>query len=202
MERREVGGSAGFFVEGNSRFRLGFGLGFGAMPEVYAGLHQVFANATYKNTSVRAKTMCIPADLSLKLTSKGGGFSFFGGGGADYIMVSNNYQVINTNTPQVDRFTLTQNKIVPHARAGFEFFLAKWLSINVGAKVMFGAVLDNMTGDLKRDGVSLGKKRMVMQDTTDGMKLNLRGSLGATDLKYKYDYSGLRANLGLRIYFK
>jgi len=203
----KMGGSASFFVEGNSRVRLGLSAGYGAMPEVSAKVHKRVGTA-YTHTELRTKTMYIPVDLYLKFGSKGGGSSFFAGGGGDFVTVNTKYELTGSAGTIPEEATFTQKKVLPHAQAGFEFFLAKWLSFGVNAKYVFSGVLDNMTGDLKRNRISQGTKQMAMVNDgangINGVKFGYKNT-GYTytgkQRPFEYDYSGLRLNLAMRWYF-
>lgn len=203
----KMGGSASFFVEGNSRVRLGLSAGYGAMPEVSAKVHKRVGTA-YTHTELRTKTAYVPVALYLKFGSKGGGSSFFAGGGGDFVTVNTKYELTGSAGTLPEEATFTQKKVIPHAQAGFEFFLAKWLSFGVNAKYVFNGVLDNMTGDLKRNRISQGKKQMAMANEGAGGVHGIRFGYKNTGYTYtgkqrpfEYDYSGLRLNLAMRWYF-
>lgn len=197
----KFGGAARLFVEGNSRFRLGAAVGFGVMPAVIGESRETYSGgATYRG--IENRTTYIPADLYLKYTSEGGKFSLFGGGGADYVMASSEYKLSYNGGGEAGTFT--QKKIMPHVQAGCELFLAKWLSVNVGAKFLFSAILDNLTGSMTGSGVAPGKYRMTMKRWSNGEEPDFTLTttpFAANERAYKYDYSGLRANIGLRMYF-
>lgn len=207
IEQKKLSGAASFFIEGNSRVRLGFSAGYGMTPPVSATIHKVQTGA-YNDTSVEAKTSYIPVDLYLKFGSKGGGSSFSLGGGAALVEATNDYKFRNDTGTTREEATLTQKKIIPNAHAGFEFFLAKWLSFGLNANYVFNGVLDKMEGDLKTNGVSQGKKRMAMVNDgpggVNGVKLALKSdgfSYTGNQRPYQYDYSGLRVNAAMRWYF-
>jgi len=206
----KMGGAAKFFLEGNSRFRLGISAGYGVMPTVSYKLMET-DNAGYTwNGDDTNKITYIPVDLYFKHTSESGGFSLFGGGGADYVMASTdlNYKSEDTSSGYsfLGKGTLTQKKVMPHVQAGCEVFLAKWISINLSAKYLFSAILDNLTGHFTVNGVDQGKHRLVMTDSPPyGQEISLdptSAPLPTGDRPFKFDLSGLRANVGLKIYFK
>lgn len=207
IDQESLSGVASFFVEGDSKARLGFSLGYGAMPTVSFKLHKIMT-AAYNDTSLETRTTYVPADLYLKFGSKSGKSSFLLGGGGDFIMVSNEYRFTNSAGSTNEEATFTQKKVVPHAQAGFEFFLAKWLSFGVNAKYVFSGVLDKMEGNLKSNGVDAGKKKLVMVNDgpggINGVKLGYRSTsftFTGQQRPYRYDYSGLRVNLAMRLYF-
>ena len=195
----KLGGAAVFFVEGNSRFRLGLAAGYGVMPTVSGRLD--LTGGWNGHLDIENKITYVPLDLYFKFTSKGGKFSLSGGGGADYVMAGTDYKDVYSGG--VDKGTFTQKKVMPHVQAGCELFLAKWLSLNVGAKYLFSAVLDNLNGKVMEGGVDKGKNRLIMtKDPTYGDYFGYTAAALASDERpFKYDLSGLRANLGLRIYF-
>ncbi|MDO8806475.1 MAG: hypothetical protein Q7R35_18850 [Elusimicrobiota bacterium] len=118
MEENNVGGSAGFFMEGNSLVRLGLSAGYGVMPVVFSQHRLTYASG-YKNTELDTKTTYVPVDLYLKLGTEGGGASFFLGGGGDFVTSISEYRVNNTNgTDYQEKATFTQKKMIPHAQAG------------------------------------------------------------------------------------
>lgn len=194
-----VGGAASFFMEGNSRTRLGFALGYGSMPRATL---RVDVPAVPFNINLESEIAYIPVDLYLKHVSEKGKFTLYGGGGADYVMASTEYKGYDGNDIKA---TLTQKKVVPHVQAGFELFLSKAISFNFGAKYLFSAVLDNLKGKATYGGVDQGKARLIM----DSNKMSPYGDfvslttdpLASYERPFKYDLSGLRANVGLRIYF-
>ena len=203
----KIGGAASLFVEGNSRFRLGLSAGYGVMPLVSSKISSQ-VSSLYVSEDLKSQPNYIPVDLYLKYNSKGGKFSIFGGGGGDYIMADTTYKYWANNGPSTyfEEATFTQKKVVPHVQAGCELFLAKWISLNVSAKYLFNAVFDNLTGKLKAGGVtSANKYKLVMVDnSTYGEEFAFASTsqpLTSGERPFKYDFSGLRANVGLRIYF-
>lgn len=195
----KLGGAAGFFVEGNSRFRLGAAAGYGVMPPVSAKLS--LTGAFTGTESIENKITYVPLDLYLKYISEGGKFSLFGGGGANYVMASTDYKA--TYSGGVTKAVFTQKKVIPHVQAGCEWFLSKGISLSFGAKYLFSAVLDNLTGKVTDGGVDQGKNRMIMsKDPAYGEFFDYTSvPLASDERPFKYDLSGLRANFGLRIYF-
>ncbi|MDO8803810.1 MAG: hypothetical protein Q7R35_05230 [Elusimicrobiota bacterium] len=218
------GGSAVFFIEGRSQFRFGLSAGYGAMPSVsynssrkYANYSSPYYSYSYWRTKLSNETRYVPLDVYLKYESQGGGFIFSAGGGADYLMARTTYDYYSSNTSDNPAFTpsqyskkgeFTRNKVVPHAQAGFELFLSEGLSINVGAKYLFSAALDNLTGKFNTDGVvDPTKYRMVVGEATPpdgeyyiGFHPETK-PLCPNERPFKYDYSGLRANIAIRFYF-
>lgn len=192
-----LGGAASFFVEGNSRFRLGIATGYGAMPTVSTTINwsgTFTANADYEN-----KIIYVPLDLYLKFTSERGKFNLFGGGGADYVIARTDFKA---DSGGIIKGSFTQKKMIPHVQAGCELFLAKWFSINIGAKYLFSAVLDNLNGEVTENGVDKGKNRLIMTKHPSGEYFDYTSApLTSSERPLKYDLSGLRANVGLRIYF-
>ena len=201
LTQEKIGGAAGFFVEGNSRFRLGISAGYGVMPSV-----SVKAGLTTNHIErevIENKTTYIPADLYLKYTSKGGKFSLFGGGGGDYVMASTDFKFEESGGyTDLIKGTFTQKKVIPHVQAGCELFLAKWISLNISAKYLFSAILDDLTGNVTENGVALGKRKLTMMTAPTGEVVYYSGNtLSQSERPLKYDFSGLRANVALRIYF-
>lgn len=197
----KLGGAASFFMEGNSRTRLGLAAGFGSMPAVSAKLN--LTGSWSGNINIENKITYIPLDLYLKHVSEKGKFSLFGGGGADYIMAKTEYKA--NDTGGAAKGTFTQKKVMPHVQAGCELFLAKWISFNISAKYLFGAVLDKMTGKVTEAGVDKGENILIMtKDPVYGEYFGYKKTsiaLASDERAFKYDLSGLRANVGLRIYF-
>lgn len=217
-------GSAVIFMEGSSRFRFGLSAGYGVMPsvsyhtsEIYSSFSSPYHYNEYWRVKISNETRYVPLDVYMKYEGRGGTFSFFAGGGADYLMARTTYDYYFSNTSDNPAFTrvqhmgkgeFTRNKIVPHAQAGFELFLSESLSVNVGAKYLFSAALDDLTGKITWDGVAdPDKRRLVMADDTPPNKeyyIALRRAsqpLGSGDRLLKYDYSGLRVNIALRFHF-
>ena len=205
----KLGGAAKFFLEGNSRFRLGISAGYGVMPTVSYKLMESDNTGWAWNADFINKITYIPVDLYFKHTSESGGFSLFGGGGADYVMASTDLKSedLNSGFPNYSATaTFTQKKVMPHVQAGCEVFLAKWISINLSAKYLFSAILDNLTGRITVNGADQGRHRLVMTDYPPyGQEISVdptSAPLPAGDRPFKFDLSGLRANVGLKIYFK
>jgi hypothetical protein len=198
-----LGGAAGVFVEGNSRFRLGAAVGYGVMPAVSSKFR--WGNGWVGGFNLENKTTYIPLDLYLKYTSREGKFSLFGGGGADYVMASTDFKGDDSNSSSM-RATFTEKKLMPHVQAGCELFLAKWISLDLSAKYLFNAVLDNLTGNMTSDGYPPGKYRMIMADNPPYGEVwqfwRTSNPLVSGVRPFKYDLSGLRANIGFRVYFK
>ncbi len=193
------------FMEGNAPFRLGISVGVGLMPEVVSNFH-ARQGLSYNDLYLENRTNYIPVELYAKYASKGGKFSIFAGGGANYLMASTEYKVESTGN-YWEKGTFEQSKTIPHARAGCEFFLAKWLALNVGVKYVFSGVLDNLTGKMSASsGGGPGEYRMIMfRNPTYGEYMDARltsAGLAAGERPFQYDYSGLRLNAGLRVYFK
>ena len=224
LARYEQGGSAVFFMEGRSRFRFGLSAGYGVMPSVsyhtsekYSNFSSPYNYSGYWRTKFSNETRYVPLDVYMKYEGRGGAFSFFAGGGADYLMARTTYDYYSSNTSDNPAFTpvqhirkgeFTRNRIVPHAQAGFELFLSEKLSLTVGAKYLFNAALDDLTGKITRDGVAdPDKRRLVLVDDTPPNKeyyislLRVSQPLGSGERLLRYDYSGLRANLAIRFYF-
>jgi len=199
-----LGGAASLFVEGNSLFCMGAAVGYGVMPAVSSKL-RLTGISSYLNMDLNNELTYIPGVLYLKYTSEGGKFSLFGGGGADYVMASTNYQ--QEEPGYLVKATFTQKKVMPHVQAGFELFLTEGISFNLNAKYLFNAVLDNLTGNLTVNGAAWGKYRMIM----DGNSFSPYGDvvgfsktsnpLVSGERPFKYDLSGPRTNVSLRVYF-
>ena len=208
----KLGGAAKFFVEGSSRFRLGGAAGFGMMPEL-SGKFSTWGYGINEGSNINNdvnfenKITYVPVDLYFKYNSKGGRFSLFGGGGADYVMAKTDIEYIDYDygTNALEKLAFTQKKVMPHVQAGCELFLAKSISLNFSAKYLFSAVLDNLTGHVDVIGMSADKYRIIMGDRSPyGEELLLKKTsdpLVSGERPFKYDLSGLRANVGFRIYF-
>ncbi|MDO8715691.1 MAG: hypothetical protein Q7J73_02645 [Dehalococcoidales bacterium] len=203
LSQSSLGGEARFFKEGNSPLSLGFAVGFGGMPDMNSNSGGSFGGSNAQQ-GLSSRAFYIPVDLYLKHTSKGGNFSVFGGAGADYVRASTYYDASGSGG-YWEKATFTQTKTVPHARAGCEFFLAKWISLDVGVKYVFSAIFDNLTGNLTGSaGVVPGKSRMIMKKFSYGETMDSKltsATLGTGERPFKYDFSGLRATFGLKMYF-
>ncbi len=197
--------SAGIFMEGGSKWRLGFSAGFGSTPnQLYTTVNPSYSNFMDRGV-LENKVSYIPVSLYLKYKPENSRFSLFGGGGADYITASTKVKddLDGTGTPQANahKGTFTQKKMVPHVQAGAEWFMFKWLSLGVSAKYLFSAVFDDLTGNLSGSGVPAGKQRLIMSgDRIDYSPVS--AALTAGERPLKYDFSGLRVNAALRVYFK
>lgn len=199
-----LGGAASFFVEGNSLFCMGAAVGYGVMPAVSSKL-RVTSSSSYFTRDIDNKTTYILGVLYLRYTSKGGKFSLFGGGGADYVMASTDFKYEEPG--YLVKATFTQKKVMPHVQAGFELFLTGGISLNISIKYLFSAVLNKLTGNLTENGKALGKYKMIM----DGNSFPSYGEtvwvskasdpLVSGNRSFKYDLSGPRTNVSVRIYF-
>ena len=217
ITQNKIGGSASFFLEGESPLRLGLAAGYGVMPSVSYALDTIdiyiyssYLYSEHYNTRWNNKTAYVPLDLYVKYKGRNGGLSFFAGGGADYVMARTDYDYNEsgdfTNPPYhfTKKGEFAQNKFIPHAQAGLEWFIAKWLSLNVGAKYLFNATLDDLTGNVTYIDGSIKKCRMIMVSSPYGEHIDARSTsaaLQAGERLFKYDFSGLRSSLALRVYF-
>lgn len=220
----DMGVAAVFFMEGEAPFRLGLSAGYGMMPG--ASLSGGYTEYFYTDSSnwyrdagdidLESNPAYIPVDLYVKYKPANGRFSLFGGAGANYIMASADYKenysynAVWSGSPSSgsgrETGTFEQNKIVPHVQAGTEVFLTSWLSLSAGIKAVFGGVLDNLTGSVTEDGVPQGKCRLLMKRESGNFEMidweKTSQALTSSQRPFKYDFSGLRANAALRIYFK
>jgi len=201
--------SADFFMEGSSNLRLGAAVGYGVTQHnlIYDTWSPSYVNFMDQGM-LENKTSYGLLDIYLKYVPGGGKVGLFAGAGADYMMartsISDN--IDGSGHPQASNHkgTFSQNKVVPHLQAGAEFFLFKWLSLNIGAKYIFSAVLDDLTGNLTGPGVSPGKQLLIMTQTGSGEKIGYSpasAALPSGSRPFKYDLSGLRINAALRVYF-
>ena len=188
IKRDKIGGAISVFTESEKRFGFGASLGYGLMPQVSYKVD--FGGTGYTLTN---KTSCIPLDVYLKFRPEYGEYRLFAGVGADYIMAKTD--AVSTLSYLYGKDSFTQNKIVPHVSAGGEWFVNKSLSINAGVKYVFFGVLDKLRNH---------KERLVMVEDADGEYLYIRaasGPLAPDERPFKYDFSGLRFNIALRLYF-
>ncbi len=188
IKRDKIGGAISVFTESEKRFGFGTSLGYGLMPQVSYKVD--FGGTGYTLTN---KTSCIPLEVYLKFRPEYGEYRLFAGVGADYIMAKTD--AVSTLSYLYGKDSFTQNKIVPHVSAGGEWFVNKSLSINAGAKYFFFGVLDKLRNH---------KERLVMAEDADGEHLRIRaasGPLASDERPFKYDFSGLRFNIALRLYF-
>lgn len=193
-------GSASLFVEGNAPFRLGFAVGYGRLPEISSRIHLRSGSAFY-DMEFDSEFQMLQADLYMKYASKGGRFSVYGGGGVSHTEISSGYGT-RSNSGGVGA-TFRQTKLVPQAKAGMEVFLTKWLSLNVGVRMLFGAVFDDLKGDVMEYGTNKPDQRLIMKRTADGEYIDYTSNaLSANERPFKYDLGGVHGSAGLRIYFK
>lgn len=199
----KLGGTAGLFMEGKSRFCLGAAVGYGLMPSV-ATKFMLTNGGAYVNAAFENKITYIPLDLYLKYTSNGGKHSLFGGGGIDYVIASTDF-IRNDSAGDRIHGTFTQKKVIPHVQADYELFLAKWISLNMGVKYLFNAILDNLTGNVTINDEAQGKSILIMRPSGGYGEAfwyrKISEPPASGDRPLKYDLSGLRANIGFRVYF-
>jgi hypothetical protein len=191
LSQGRLGGQAAFFLEGKSALRFGASLGYGIMPAV--SYWDNFDNSPVDNgaTDWENKTAYIPLDAYIKFRSEKSKIGFFAGVGADYIMAITEMRFFDSISGDRASGTFRQKKLVPHLQAGSELFLNDTLSVSLGIKYLFSAVLDNLRGNVVANGASMGEFQMMMDDDGHGYWIDLGGSK-----PFKYDYSGLRTNLG------
>jgi hypothetical protein len=191
-----LGGQASFFLEGKSALRFGASLGYGVMPDVSYREH--WENSPIEDVieNWENKTSYIPLDAYIKYRSEGSKIGFFAGAGADYIMASTKWNFFDSISGDSANGTFKQKKLVPHVQGGSELFFSDSVSVSLGVKYLFSAVLDNLRGNVVANGASMGEFQMMMDDDGHGYWIDLGGSK-----PFKYDYSGLRTNLALRVYF-
>lgn len=208
LKQDKSGMEALLFVEGSSPFRLGLAAGYGRMPKVTYTTMSGGYSAFMDQGVLENETTYLPVDLYLKYKKQDSRFSLSAGAGADFITartkVSDNLD--GSGNPQANnhRGTFKQSKMVPHAQAGAEWFIFKWLSLNVRAKYLFGGVLDELKGNVNGPGAPAGDSRLIMVQGGSGEYLDYQGAgqgLASGQRPFKYDFSGLRATIGLRVYF-
>ncbi len=158
----KLGGQAIIFAEGESRLRFGVSMGYGVMPTVSYD----YTSPPDWTYNFENKTTYIPFDLYLKYKHDNSKLSFFAGGGADYIMANTKLNTEGTDGDK-EHGTFTQKKFVPHIQTGGEWFILKRLSLNMGVKYIFSAVLDNLKGSIT-DSVGTQKGKLIMDDDGEG----------------------------------
>lgn len=196
--RESVGGQLSVFVEGGAVVRFGGAIGYGVMPDVSYEMTNTNLSTYDEWEKFTNTTKFIPLDLYVKYNV--GKLHVSAGAGADYIMAKTEYDSRDYISGTEQSGTFKQNKFVPHLQAGGEWRVLKWLSLSVSAKYLFGAVLDNLKGNFDN---TAGEYKLIMDDDGEGYWADFEGPLGsaANGRPFKYDYSGLRLNAGLRIYF-
>ncbi|MHB0997254.1 MAG: hypothetical protein ACYC2I_12865 [Elusimicrobiales bacterium] len=191
-----LGGQASFFLEGKSALRFGASLGYGVMPDVSYREHWENSPIDDSIENWENKTSYIPLDAYVKYRSEKSKIGFFAGVGADYIMASTKWNYFDSISGDNASATFEQKKLVPHIQGGSELFFSDSVSVSLGVKYLFSAVLDNLRGNVTANGTSAGEFRMMMDDDGYGYWTDLLGPK-----PFKYDYSGLRATAALRVYF-
>ena len=209
LKQEKSGVQAQIFLEGSSAFRLGLAAGYGRMPKVaYTTMSGGYSSFMDQGVLENVASY-VPVDLYLKYKKEGGKFSLSAGAGADFITaltrISDNLD--GSGNPQANHHsgTFTQKKAVPHAQAGAEWFIFKWLALNVRAKYLFDGVLDELRGDVNGPGAPAGDSRLIMVRGGSGEYLDYQGAgqaLSSGQRPFRYDFSGLRATVGLRVYFR
>lgn len=208
LKQDSSGMEAQLFIEGSSAFRLGLAAGYGRMPKVaYTTMSGAYSGFMDQGV-LENEASYVPVDLYLKYKKEGGKFSLSAGAGGDFLTARTkvNDNLDGSGNPQANNHkgTFEQKKFVPHAQAGAEFFLFKWLSLSVRAKYLFSAVLDDLKGNVKGTGAPAGDSRLIMVRSGSGEYLDYQGAgqaLTAQQRPFRYDFSGLRATVGLRVYF-
>ena len=201
IKRDSLGGAASFYIEGKSKSRFGLSFGYGAMPNASIKLERSATDP--HRLEIVNRTTYIPVDLYYKFGSKGGKAAFFLGGGADYIMAKSEYrQVSGVSDANNDVGTFKAQKTVPHAKAGFEFFLTRGLSFGCSAKYVMSGVISDLQGNETRNGTPrAGKRRLVMDTYGSGvaaMSRPVSSGISAGNAPLQYDYTGLRMELAMR----
>ncbi|HNT97854.1 MAG TPA: hypothetical protein PKK31_06285 [Elusimicrobiales bacterium] len=191
-----LGGQASVFLEGKSALRFGASLGYGVMPDVSYREH--WDDYPYNDSigNWRNSTSYIPLDAYVKYRAEKSKIGFFAGAGADYIMASTKWNDFDFISGDRVNGTFKQKKLVPHVQGGGELFFSDAVSVSLGVRYLFSAVLDNLRGNVTANGADMGEFQLMMDDDGHGYWIDFLGSK-----PFKYDYSGLRATAALRVYF-
>jgi len=169
------------FYETSGINRFGVSLG-------YKGIAANKLNQTIigQVADIKANAKSVPINLYWKYQPEDSKFAFRLGGGADIMTAKTTINDVGTETEY------TQTKLVPHIDAGAEWYFLKNVSLGLNIGCLIGGKFDELeNGSNKIYTTPQSTGRMIVVDTSmpDG------GS------KYVQDYSGVRADIALRVYF-
>ncbi|MFA6583015.1 MAG: hypothetical protein WCS77_01855 [Elusimicrobiaceae bacterium] len=184
------GGYAGaeLFLEGNGENRFGVSVGIKSIAETK--LTEDWGNGA---TTLEAKNSAIafPVTLYWKHKAEDSSVGFWLGAGADFMKAktkwSDSYGV-NTD--------FKQNKLVPHVDAGLEWYIFKRVSLGVNLGYLFGGKFDELKGSVNGTDMQL-----YTTPQSVGSSLGYAASKPAGSNNFSQDYSGVRGELALRVYF-
>ena len=185
------------FFEGNSETRVGLSIGYKAIAQARRAV-TIFSHGTFpkvsRGDSIRSFAEEVPAILYLKHKAKDSSVALWLGAGAEHmkattcIWTGDGY----TNTAGSE-ICYTQNKIIPHADAGIEWYMFKNISLGINAAYLADGKFDKLKAE---DGA-----RLYIVPHAVGAQIVPSGSKPAGAGNYAQDYSGLSGELTLRVYF-
>ena len=148
LKQNKLGGAFSIFTESEKELSFGAAFGFGLMPQVSYKISGIIGITDF-NLKFTNETSHIPVNIYLKYKPKDAGYSIFGGIGADYVMAKTDLsETISHSAERVSGSgSFTQKKVVPYVKAGGEYFITKWLSLNAGVEYLFSGNMDNLTGN-------------------------------------------------------
>ncbi len=187
----------GLFLEGNSTNRAGFSIGYSEVPSTRRAV-TVFSHGTFpkvsRGDSISSNAIALPVTLYYKHKAEDSGIASWLGVGADYMKATTCIWTGDGYTQTAGNgLDYTQNKIVPHADAGIEVYIFKRISLGISAEYLLGGKFDKLKAN---DGSEL-----YTVPHTVGAEIVPAASKPAGASNYAQDYSGLRGELALRVYF-
>ena len=180
----KLGGRGGLelFLEGNGASRMGLSVGLELIRDgklnVADGYH------------ITPHASAIPMTLYWKHKSEGSSLALWFGAGAAYIDTQTKYDMTHSN------IYFFQNKIVPHADAGIEWYVFRNVSLGVNLGCLFGAKFDALKA--RENGTDV---QLYTAPRAVGREIIYAAAKPAGAASYSQDYSGLRGELALRVYF-
>ncbi len=186
----KTGGFAGLeaFYEGNGPSRFGLSVGLNSTGETKLTEN---GNDGASTAEFKASAQSVPVTLYWKSKAEDSNFSFRLGGGADFMKAVTK---VKTNGGVDSEFK--QSKVVPHVDAGVEWYMFKHVALGFNIGYLFGGKFDELKGTVNGSDAYL-----YTVPKTVGSSIGYADSQPAGTNKYVQDYSGVRADLSLRVYF-
>lgn len=181
---------AELFFEGNGKNRLGLSAGWKAIGLAGPTLRE--EDSANVLLDLKNSAVAIPVTLYWKHKADNSKVALWLGAGADYMKTKTQWTVVASG----DIIDLIQSKIVPHADAGIEWYIFKKVSLGINLGYLFGAKFEELKGTHNGTDVQLYTVPRAI-----GREILLAGSKPAGAKSYVQDWSGLRGDLALRVYF-
>lgn len=179
-------GGLELFFEGNGASRWGLSLGFNGTAE-----NKLDETLNGDRAQINASAKSVPVTIYWKHKVEDSNVAFRLGAGADIMKA----QTIVTNASGTET-EYSQTKAVPHVDAGVEWYIFKRVSLGVNLAYLFGAKFDELKGTSNGRDIQLYTIPYAV-----GSKIVSSASQPAGSNRYCQDYTGVRGDVALRVYF-